>query len=246
MSLVVEAHKCLINTGLRAASNAFIAHLPTDLAGQDTIQAYVGPAQTRLERRESAEKSTDSSLAHAPPTSYHEPKSSLDGQVVAIKDNIWTSRFPTTCASAILQGFRSPINSNVANTLEHGGALVVGKTNMDEFGMGSHSTNSHYGEVRNNTVPGTARAAGGSSGGSAMAVLNEQCRIALGTDTGGSVRLPAAYTGLIGFKPSYGRLSRFGVIPYANSLDTVGMIARSCEDVMRTFSEFGTNHTALP
>ncbi len=243
MSLVVEAHKSLINTGLRAASNAFISHLPTDLAGQEKVQAYIGRAQTRLERRKSAETSADRSLAHVPSASYQEPKSLLDGQVVAIKDNIWTSRFPTTCASAILHGFQSPIDSNVVNALEHGGALVIGKTNMDEFGMGSHSTNSHNGKVSNNTVPGTARSAGGSSGGSAMAVLNEQCRIALGTDTGGSVRLPAAYTGLIGFKPSYGRLSRFGVVPYANSLDTVGMIGRNCEDIMQTFSEYGTNHT---
>jgi aspartyl-tRNA(Asn)/glutamyl-tRNA(Gln) amidotransferase subunit A len=121
---------------------------------------------------------------------------------------------------------------------------VIGKTNMDEFGMGSHSTQSHRGAVRNNTVPGLARSAGGSSGGSAMAVLNGQCRVALGTDTGGSVRLPAAYTALIGFKPSYGRLSRFGIIPYANSLDTVGMIGGNCEDIIRTFSEHATNHAA--
>lgn len=176
------------------------------------------------------------------PASLHVPKSLLDGQVIAIKDNIWTARFPTTCASGILQGFQSPIDSNVVNGLEQGGALVIGKTNMDEFGMGSHSTNSYKGDVRNNAVPGLHRSAGGSSGGSAMAVLNDQCRVALGTDTGGSVRLPAAYTGLIGFKPSYGRLSRHGIVPYANSLDTVGIIGRDCEDISRTFSE----HTNAP
>lgn len=108
---------------------------------------------------------------------------------------------------------------------------------MDEFGMGSHSTNSYKGAVRNDAVHGLPRSAGGSSGGSAMAVLNRQCRIALGTDTGGSVRLPAAYTGLVGFKPSYGRLSRYGVVPYANSLDTVGLIGKTGEDIIRTFSE---------
>ncbi len=137
----------------------------------------------------------------------------------------------------MLEGFQSPIDSNVVNALEHAGALVIGKTNMDEFGMGSHSTNSYMRPVRNDTVPGLPRSAGGSSGGSAMAVLNNQCRVALGTDTGGSVRLPAAYTGLIGFKPSYGRLSRYGVVPYANSLDTVGIIARDCMDIQRTFGE---------
>ena len=121
--------------------------------------------------------------------------------------------------------------------------LVIGKTNMDEFGMGSHSTNSYKGPVRNHNVPGLARSAGGSSGGSALAVLNEQCRVALATDTGGSVRLPAAYTTLFGFKPSYGRLSRHGLISYANSLDTVGIIGRDCEDIFRTFGEKGRSPT---
>jgi aspartyl-tRNA(Asn)/glutamyl-tRNA(Gln) amidotransferase subunit A len=161
----------------------------------------------------------------------------LDGQIIAVKDNLWTTRFPTTCASGILQGFQSPINANVVNALEQAGMLVIGKTNMDEFGMGSHSTHSYKGAVRNHSVHGMARSAGGSSGGSALAVLNDQCRVALGTDTGGSVRLPAAYTALFGFKPSYGRLSRHGLISYANSLDTVGIIGRDCEDIFRTFSE---------
>jgi aspartyl-tRNA(Asn)/glutamyl-tRNA(Gln) amidotransferase subunit A len=136
-----------------------------------------------------------------------------------------------------LQGFQSPINANVVNALEQAGMLVIGKTNMDEFGMGSHTTNSYQGPAKNNAVHGMPRSAGGSSGGSALAVLNDQCRVALGTDTGGSVRLPAAYTALIGFKPSYGRLSRYGLIPYANSLDTVGIIGRDCEDIFRTFGE---------
>ncbi len=175
-------------------------------------------------------------LANVVSASLHDPKSLIDGQLVAVKDNIWSARFPTTCASGILQGFQSPIDANVVNALEEAGVMVIGKTNMDEFGMGSHSTNSYKGEVRNNTVRGLRRSAGGSSGGSAMAVLNEQCRVALGTDTGGSVRLPAAYTGLIGFKASYGRLSRYGVIPYANSLDTVGIIGRDAQDIHRTFS----------
>jgi aspartyl-tRNA(Asn)/glutamyl-tRNA(Gln) amidotransferase subunit A len=105
---------------------------------------------------------------------------------------------------------------------------------MDEFGMGSHSTHSAFGAVKNG--PGLAAlSVGGSSGGSAYAVASEQCHIALGTDTGGSVRLPAAYLGLVGFKPSYGLLSRHGVVPYANSLDTVGIIAKTCLDVFLTF-----------
>jgi aspartyl-tRNA(Asn)/glutamyl-tRNA(Gln) amidotransferase subunit A len=125
----------------------------------------------------------------------------------------------------------------VVNALEQAGMMVIGKTNMDEFGMGSHTTNSYKGPARNHAVHGLARSTGGSSGGSALAVLNHQCRVALATDTGGSVRLPAAYTALFGFKPSYGRLSRYGLIPYANSLDTVGIIGRDCQDICRTFGE---------
>ena len=113
---------------------------------------------------------------------------------------------------------------------------MVVKANMDEFGMGSHSTYSAYGPVRN-FIGHAARSAGGSSGGSAMAVATDQTFLALGTDTGGSVRLPAAYTGLAGFKPSYGVISRQGVVPYANSLDTVGIIARSCYDILNAFSK---------
>lgn len=114
---------------------------------------------------------------------------------------------------------------------------MVVKANMDEFGMGSHSTYSVYGPVQN-YIGNAARSAGGSSGGSAIAVATDQCYLALGTDTGGSVRLPAAYTGLAGFKPSYGIISRQGVVPYANSLDTVGIIARSCFDILHAFSEY--------
>lgn len=108
--------------------------------------------------------------------------------------------------------------------LHKNGVAIVGKTNLDEFGMGSHSTNSYFGPVQN-VPPFDRRSAGGSSGGSAVAIANRLAGLALGTDTGGSVRLPAAYTGVVGFKPSYGLVSRWGVVPYANSLDTVGILA---------------------
>lgn len=113
--------------------------------------------------------------------------------------------------------------------------MVVAKTNMDEFGMGSHSTNSAYGAVTNGTMA-NALSVGGSSGGSALAVASNLVDSALGSDTGGSVRLPAAYTGIIGFKPSYGVISRKGLVPYANSLDTVGIFGRNCLDVWATYS----------
>ncbi|KAI9649236.1 Trimeric GatFAB AmidoTransferase(AdT) complex subunit [Ciborinia camelliae] len=145
---------------------------------------------------------------------------------VAVKDNIATVSESTTCASRILEQYSSPFDASVIEDVKYRAGNIVGKTNMDEFGMGSHSLNSYFGAVRHHR-PFGLRSVGGSSGGSAVAVATSAANIALGTDTGGSVRLPAAYTGTAGFKPSYGIISRYGVVPYANSLDTVGVIARS-------------------
>ncbi|KAI6780915.1 uncharacterized protein J7T54_003056 [Emericellopsis cladophorae] len=145
---------------------------------------------------------------------------------LAVKDNIATFNLPTSCASSILAEHPSPYEATIVQQLrEHVNAHVVGKTNMDEFGMGSHSLNSAHGPVRN--PAGQDLSTGGSSGGSAVAVQVDDADIALGTDTGGSVRLPAAWIGCVGYKPSYGMLSRYGVVPYANSLDTVGLLARA-------------------
>ncbi|ESZ90725.1 hypothetical protein SBOR_8885 [Sclerotinia borealis F-4128] len=156
---------------------------------------------------------------------YHKllPRAS---RIFAVKDNIATISEPTTCASRTLERYRSPFDASVVESIKSRHGHIVGKTNMDEFGMGSHSLNSHFGAVRHHK-PFRLRSVGGSSGGSAIAVATSTTNLALGTDTGGSVRLPAAYTGTAGFKPSYGIVSRFGVVPYANSLDTVGLIARS-------------------
>ncbi|RFU30344.1 hypothetical protein B7463_g5968, partial [Scytalidium lignicola] len=145
---------------------------------------------------------------------------------IAIKDNISTRDQPTTCGSGILQEYQSPFDATVVRVLRDKTLMPVGKTNLDEFGMGSHSTNSFFGPVHNKP-PFEQYSAGGSSGGSAVAVAAKLSYSALGTDTGGSVRLPAAYTGIVGFKPSYGFISRWGVVPYANSLDTVGVLAKS-------------------
>ncbi|KUJ09236.1 amidase-domain-containing protein [Mollisia scopiformis] len=153
---------------------------------------------------------------------------------MAVKDNITTLSTPTTCASKTLETYRSPFEAGVLEQLRSCMGTVVGKTNLDEFGMGSHSTNSAFGPVTN-TTPFERISVGGSSGGSAIAVATLQCDMALGTDTGGSVRLPAAYTGVTGFKPSYGRISRWGVVPYANSMDTVGILAPSATSVMSVF-----------
>lgn len=164
--------------------------------------------------------------------------SMLDGIPVSLKDNICTTSLPTTCASQALQNYKSPFDATVVEKLNKSGAIVVGKTNMDEFGMGSHNATSFFGSCNNWRVRnsrGAPRSVGGSSGGAAASVLFGCARLALGTDTGGSVRLPASYCGLVAFKPTYGRISRFGVVPYANSLDTVGMIGRSVEDLQVSF-----------
>lgn len=152
----------------------------------------------------------------------------------AIKDNIATKDQPTTCASGILREYQSPFDATVVKELRNKNIISTGKTNLDEFGMGSHSTNSFFGPVHNKP-PFEQFSAGGSSGGSAVAVAAELCDAALGTDTGGSVRLPAAYTGVVGFKPSYGLISRWGVVPYANSLDTVGILAKSAATAKAVF-----------
>ncbi|KAM4063836.1 amidase [Hirsutella rhossiliensis] len=158
---------------------------------------------------------------------------------LAVKDNIATDEFPTQCASRILVGHASPFEATIVRQLRARGAEVVGKTNMDEFGMGSHSTNSIHGPVRNPLSANDDEpiSAGGSSGGSAVAVMLGDADIALGTDTGGSIRLPASYTGAVGYRPSYGMLSRFGVFPYANSLDTVGLIARGARPILRLLAD---------
>jgi aspartyl-tRNA(Asn)/glutamyl-tRNA(Gln) amidotransferase subunit A len=151
---------------------------------------------------------------------------------VAVKDNIVTTGSTTTCASGFLKDYVSPFEALVVRQLRKNDYGVAEKTNMDEFGMGSHSTHSYFGPV-SNRAPLTHRSAGGSSGGSAVAVAMGAQNFALGTDTGGSVRLPAAYNGVVGFKPSYGKISRWGVIPYANSLDTVGIFALRCSKSLR-------------
>ncbi|OAL43602.1 glutamyl-tRNA amidotransferas-like protein [Pyrenochaeta sp. DS3sAY3a] len=176
--------------------------------------------------------------------------SSIYDKPIAIKDNICTKELRTTASSAILSSFTSPYDATVVKLLQDEGAVVAGKTNMDEFGMGSHSTHSHFGPVKMQRHGGEELSAGGSSGGSAVAVATAQCWAALGTDTGGSVRLPAAYTGVVGFKPSYGLLSRWGVIAYANSLDTVGILGRSTNDVEAVFEKLNVydaeDPTSLP
>lgn len=184
-----------------------------------TINSFITvDEQNALKRAKYVQKQIDSGNIN----------SSVAGVVVGVKDNICTKGVRTTCGSKILENFVPTYNAQVIDNLEKAGAIIIGKTNMDEFAMGSTSETSAYG-VTHNPINGDY-VPGGSSGGSCAAVATNECTFSIGSDTGGSIRQPSSYCGVVGLKPTYGTISRYGLVAYASSMDQIGPITKDVTD----------------
>lgn len=191
---------------------------------ENDVHSYVTiDKEGALKRAEEVQKMIDDGILLSP----------LAGVPVAIKDNMCTKGMRTTCSSKILENFVPTFTSEAVLNLEKAGAVIIGKTNMDEFAMGSTTETSAFGVTRNPWNP--EHVPGGSSGGSCAAVAAGEAVMALGSDTGGSIRQPAAYCGVTGLKPTYGRVSRYGLIAYASSLDQIGPIGKNVKDCAALF-----------
>ena len=212
-------HEELRQGALRASelTEAVLARID---AIEEQIHAYI-TVTAELARQQAAE--ADAAFARG------EVRSPLQGIPLAIKDNLCTQDIHTTCGSRMLEHFVPPYDATVIQRLRAAGAVIVGKANMDEFAMGSSTETSYFAPTRN-PWGGLAYVPGGSSGGSAAAVAADACIAALGSDTGGSIRQPAAMTGVVGLKPTYGRVSRYGLVAFASSLDQIGPLAKDVRD----------------
>lgn len=198
------------------------------------VEHYLQNVQNTAHLNAYVEVWADEALAQADQTDHllnNEPEKlgRLFGAVVSLKDNICYAGHTVTAGSKILEGFKSVYSATAVERILAEGAIIIGRTNCDQFGMGSSNENSVYGPVKNPLDP--ERVPGGSSGGAAVAVQTDTCLVAMGSDTGGSVRQPAGFCGVWGFKPSYGRISRHGLIAYGSSFDQIGFLAKNPKDI---------------
>jgi aspartyl-tRNA(Asn)/glutamyl-tRNA(Gln) amidotransferase subunit A len=210
----------------RVANGEITAEKRTQAMFERVMTAESGP--DRLNAFISFDYDTAIAQAKRVDNTEHLRNGLLAGVPIALKDNICTVDAPTTCAARILANYRSPYDATVVRKLREAGAVIIGKTNMDEFAMGSSTEHSAFGATRN--PRDLTRVPGGSSGGSAAAVAANLAEAALGTETSGSVRQPAAFCGVVGVRPTYGRVSRYGVIAFASTLDQVGPLAQNVGD----------------